>query len=97
MKTSKLFDQLVAKSWWTILFVLICLFTYDLSSRKKLQTQRSLQEKLATLEESVHHAKKEQLLMQQQIAAQDDPDWIELMLMRKLGLVPENQTKILFK
>jgi len=30
------------------------------------------------------------------IASQDDPEWIELVLKEKLGLVPEGETKVIF-
>lgn len=96
MKSSKLFDQLVAKSWWTILFILICLFTYDLASRKKVRIEKNLQAKLSQLEISITQAEQKQLSLQEQIDAQNDTDWIELTLMRKLGLVPENQQKVTF-
>lgn len=80
-----------------VLFVLLCLFTYDLTSRKKVAIEKSLQAKLDVLKESVLHAKNEQLLLDEQIVAQNDPSWIELTLMRKLGLVPENQKIVFFK
>ena len=31
-----------------------------------------------------------------QINSQNDPAWIELMLMKEMGLVPEGQTKVFF-
>lgn len=32
-----------------------------------------------------------------QINSQSDPEWIELTLMKGLGLVPEDQVKVVFK
>jgi hypothetical protein len=34
--------------------------------------------------------------LQREIASQDDESWIELVLMQKLGLVPEGQIKVHF-
>jgi hypothetical protein len=46
-------------------------------------------------EKRVASEKRTRLLMQ--IHSQSDPAWIELTLMRVLGTVPENQTKVYFK
>ena len=97
MKHSKLFDQVIGKSWWTILFILICLLTYDLDMRKKMRIETGLKKRLEVLEASISKAKVVQKDMNEQIANSNDRDSIELTLMRKLGLVPENQTKVVFK
>lgn len=50
--------------------------------------------------EQVLLAEEEARLLQEdllrEIASQNDPSWIELVLMDKLGLVPEGQTKVHF-
>lgn len=92
-------DKLIAicKEWsmtaaWT-LFCVICL-EYALQAReneyKELQSERiSLQ--LQRDQAVLLHAS-----LQQEINSQTDPAWIELVLMKKLGLVPEGQKKIIF-
>lgn len=84
------------KSWWTILFFLLSYFAYDRASYYKNQEECKLREKLHFIEQE----KKQALVLQEdlklQIASQEDEAFIELVLMRKLGLVPEGQTKVHF-
>lgn len=95
-KRSRLFEELVLKSWWTILFFLICFCAYDQAAKSREREE----EKLRTKYHQLTQAKGEALVLQEElkreIASQTDESWIELVLMRKLGLVPEGQTKVHF-
>ncbi|MEZ5315758.1 MAG: hypothetical protein R3E91_06110 [Chlamydiales bacterium] len=93
---SRLFDEMVFKSWWVILFFFLCYFTYDQAVQHKALEEKKLLKKLQSLEE-----KKEKLLVKQedlklQITSQKDDSFIELTLMKCIGLVPEGQTKVHF-
>lgn len=95
-RKSKLFEELLLKSWWVILCFLICFFTYDQAVKQKEREELKLRSRL---EELVLSKEKEILLnkaLQEEIASRDDPCWIELRLKEKLGLVPEGQTKVIF-
>lgn len=46
------------------------------------------------LEKKIALEKQEDLLLQ--INSQSDPGWVELLLMKGLGVVPEGQTKVYF-
>lgn len=95
-KRSLLFEESIRKSWWVILLLLICLFAYDRAVTQKQLEEEHFRKKL----EEIHLATKQALETQeelcQQIESQNDPAWIELTLMKRLGLVPEGKTKILF-
>jgi len=93
---SRLFEQIILKSWWTILFFLLCYFAYDQAVHRKTREENKLREKLhfLGLEKERALAKQEDLKLQ--IASQEDEGFIELTLMRRLGLVPEGQTKVHF-
>ncbi len=93
---SRLFEELLQKSWWVILFFLICLFAYDHAMKKRHQEETQLKKKLEDIryEKSIAMEKQEELKLQ--IASQTDPAWIEMTLMKGLGLVPEGQKKVLF-
>ncbi len=84
------------KSWWVILFMLICYMGYEQSLCKGQYDYLLLEKRLKELQLE----KKRELAIQEdlilQINSQSDPDWIELTLMRVLGLVPKNQTKVYF-
>lgn len=65
--------------------------------QKKALVAKALQEQLNRLNEQ-----KEQLLVEHedlvlQIQSQSDPAWIQLTLMKGLGLVPDGQMKIFFQ
>lgn len=51
-------------------------------------------EQLAQQKAAAVLVREEQLL---QIQSQKDPRWIEMVLMRKLGLVPDNTLKVYFQ
>ena len=93
---SKLFDELIIKSWWAILFFLICFLAYDQAVKRRVREENTLRQRLheRTLSKQVAIATQEELKLE--IASQPDESWIELTLMQKLGLVPEGQTKVYF-
>ena len=82
--------------WWVVCFCFIATSVYlHFGQEKKGQVaelSRRLQEmnkqKLLDLQE------KESLCLQ--IESQNDPSWIEMILMRDLGVVPEGWLKVYF-
>ncbi len=94
-KRSRLFEELILKSWWTIVFFLITLFAFDQASARRSREEILLRDKVASLTQKKHKAIELQDELEQIIASQNDPAWIELVLMKELGLVPEGNTKIL--
>lgn len=96
-KRSRLFKELVVKSWWTILFLLISLFAYDEATKRRVREEQTLQSKLQNLLLANQEALALQEELKREIASEQDSCWIELVLMEKLGLVPEGQTKVHFK
>jgi hypothetical protein len=84
-------------SWWVFVFLIFCSALYMQGIN---QVDKEYQKLLRTSLEL--HSKKTCLLEMQddlslQIASQDDYDWIELTLMRKLSVTPEKARKIYFK
>lgn len=95
-RNTNLYDAIILKSWWVILFFLLCTFAYDKAMRHKKLEENKLREKLFQLEEQYKSALEKQEDLRLQIASFDDEAFIELTLMRRLGLVPEGQTKVHF-
>lgn len=93
----RLFSEGITKSWWVILFLLICALVYEPHFLHLKESEALLQKKLLELKSDKEIALQLQEELQLKINSQDDHDWIEMTLMRKLGLVPEGQVKILFK
>ena len=85
------------KSWWVVLFcVAVGLIHFHFMKEKKSalyllnsRLEEMEQEKWAALQ------KREELLLC--IGSQNDPAWIEMLLMRDLGVVPEGFLKVHFK
>lgn len=84
------------KYWWVIAFCLLSYITYD-------QVMKSRGRDLAEVEHQIHLLQGEkQLVMNEKedlllkINSQSDPAWIELMLMKELGVVPDGHLKVHF-
>ncbi len=86
----------IHQSWWVLLFSAACSLVYFNSVGKKNEVIASLDRHLGALKEEKTSLlqEKEDLLLQ--INSQSDPAWIQLTLMKGLGLVPEGQLKVYF-
>lgn len=95
-KINRVFEQLFLQSWWAILFGLISFMLFEQGMKTRDFEYAKLQEQFIDLERQ----KKEALALQDklmlEINSQSDPAWVELMLMKGLGLVPEGQIKVFF-
>lgn len=93
---SRLFEEIILKSWWVIVFFFICFFAYEQATNRKDQEVKLLQSKLTDLQKNIADTLhlKEYLLLQ--MASREDPEWIEMILIEELGLVPEGHTKVIF-
>ncbi len=93
---SKMLNTLLSW-WWVACFILLCLISYIYASKKKSDLHDYLSKRTAILMEIKDKAlvEKEDLLLQ--INSQSDPLWVQMALMKGLGLVPEGQRKIHFK
>lgn len=93
--------ELIAKfflrSWWTILILLLCFGFYEHEHKKRQEISSILTAQKNELQNKKINALERHDSLLMQINSQTDPAWIELVLMKKLGLVPEGQTKIFFK
>jgi hypothetical protein len=87
---------IVRQLWWVVLFISICSLVYSHAANKKDEIIASLDEHLGqlTIEKAGLLQENQDLLLQ--INSQSDPAWIQLTLMKGLGLVPEGQKKVYF-
>lgn len=85
------------RSWWMFLFLGLCYLFYSHGIDKKKKAFSEFKQRLSDLEleKQVALAEREDLLLQ--INSQSDPAWIQLMLMKGLGVVPEGQQKVYFE
>lgn len=94
MKASYL---IFVRSWWVIAFLLLCLLFYEKGLEKRNLQYRQLDEQLKVLQLEKAQALTRQQNLQLQINSQSDFYWVELTLMKGLGLSPEDQQKVFFE
>lgn len=82
---------------FVIAFTCIAATLYWQGMREKQAVYQDLQSRIGTVKEEVCFASAEREELLRQIQSQSDPEWIELVLMKRLGLVPEGQTKVYFE
>ena len=92
-----IFKRQLQHGWWVILFALICAGIYERALDNQIGMYQSLQNKLSELETEKKDALVLQSRLLQQINSHSDHDWIELTLMKGLGLCPEDQIKVFYR
>lgn len=91
------FTSWFLRSWWVIAFCIFATATYTYAIRNRNTAISELEFRLSEMEKEkrLAYAEKEELALR--IASQSDPSWIELVLLRELGVVPEGFLKVHFK
>lgn len=89
--------SLLQRSWWVFLFLGILSLFYLHGMHKKQQAYVELKGRLKELEKerAIALANQEDLLLQ--IRSQSDPAWVEMTLVKNLGVVPDGQVKVYFQ
>lgn len=82
---------------WVVLFLVVAALFYVQGMQTKEAEYLRLQEKITVLEAQLNKVIAEKEELELEIKSEDDPKWIELMLKKNLGLVPEGETKVYFK
>ncbi len=86
-----------AHSWWVVAFCSISCFVYFQSLKEKNAAVRELAFRLQEMEKEKILAFQEKEELHLRIASQNDSGWIETILMRDLGVVPEGYLKVHFR
>jgi len=82
---------------WLVLFVLFVFGVYEQASCKVVRATRKLEAKATHIREALAKAEETHDGLERARASQSDPAYIELCLIKGLGLVPEGYTKIYFE
>jgi hypothetical protein len=92
-----MFNGFVVRFWWVFLFLVICFVVYDNNIKEKNKEIQIMKNRLKelSLEKELTLEEKEELLSK--INSQSDPSWIEMVLIKELGVVPDGQLKVHFK
>ena len=82
--------------WWVVLFLVICFGMYAHAAHKKRKVIVALESRLQQLNSEKQYLLQEREELLLNIQSQSDPAWVELTLMKGLGLVPEGKVKVYF-
>jgi hypothetical protein len=90
------FHCVFIRSWWVMAFVIACGIIYEQGIKVHDHLYQQFMEQANALEDEKQAALRHQQNLQLQINSQSDLAWVELTLMKGLGLVPEGQQKVYF-
>lgn len=88
--------QFIVKSWWVVALAILSLGLYEQGAKALQKEINTFQSEANYLYEKIKLAKIVQEELKLQIMSQSDPAWIELVLIKSLGLVPESYKKIYY-
>ncbi|MDB6082056.1 MAG: putative rane protein [Chlamydiia bacterium] len=83
--------------WWVLAFAILTFGLYEQASAKLLRATSRLETRTQELQEAIFQEESELEELKLQVGSQNDPTWIELALIKGLGLIPEGYTKIYFE
>ncbi|HPE84934.1 MAG TPA: hypothetical protein PLO43_01995 [Chlamydiales bacterium] len=89
-------SSVFSKWWWVVAFLSICYLLYLQSVKEKRVLISSLEERIETLEQEKEAFVQEQEELSLRIDSEQDPAYVEMTLMKELGVVPEGQEKVIF-
>ena len=87
--------KILKKIIFIFTIALFCFGFYYLLEKKKMEIL-VLNKKVKLLEVKMQQKLDEKKEMEAKINSQSDPEWIELVLMKKMGVVPEGKVKVQF-
>ena len=85
------------KSWWVLVFCLVSAVCYLQAAGSKRALIHDLQTKVTELRVEKDRALKLREELELKIGSNADPAWIELVLLREVGVVPEGYLKVHFR
>lgn len=89
-------SSLLVKNGGVLLFLAACGLIYFNAVRKKNELISVLNERRSELVGEIAQLKQERDDLTLQVNSQSDPAWIQLTMMKGLGVVPEGQLKVYF-
>ncbi len=90
------FGKTFFQTCWTVFFLVVCSGIYMQKSRGRDAAISELSFRLQETEKMRAIAIQEREDLQLRLQSQSDPAWIEMVLMRDLGVVPEGWIKVQF-
>jgi hypothetical protein len=95
-RIASFFEAYLLPFWWVIFILMLCTLFYESSLEKINLEYANRHHQYLELQNEQHKALAIQEDFLLQINSQSDQDWVELTLMKVLGLVPDEQVKVFF-
>jgi hypothetical protein len=92
-----IYSKAFSSTKWLIAIFVVCGTLYLHALRQKDLAYHQTLNQLSALEEEKQEALLQQEELRAQIESQSDPAFVEMVLKRNLGLVPEGQVKVYFR
>lgn len=89
-------EKTLLRWWWVILFVLGCFAVWERERFASNQAIDALTEQESMISNQIQKAEALQADLKAQIAAKDDPAWIEQVLIERTGAIPSGTKKVIF-
>ena len=84
------------RSWWVIVFSTLSIAFYFQAAHGRTTIFSDLSLRMQEMESDKLALSQEQDDLDLQLQSETDPAWIEMLLMKELGVVPEGWTKVHF-
>jgi len=84
------------RSWWAIVFSTLSIAFYFQAAHGRTTIFSDLSLRMQEMESDKLALSQEQDDLDLQLQSETDPAWIEMLLMKELGVVPEGWTKVHF-
>ncbi|HSX12781.1 MAG TPA: hypothetical protein VLF61_04745 [Rhabdochlamydiaceae bacterium] len=97
LSKNRFFSNFLRRWGWVFLFTFLCWGLYAKGMQKKKEIFLQLDTKIKQMELQRLTAMQKREDLRLQIESQTDPAWIEMLLKKKLGVVPEGQIKVYFE
>jgi hypothetical protein len=91
------YHSICFRSWWVVVFSAISLAFYFQAAHSRAIAMSELSGRLQEMETAKQMAAEQQEELTSQLVSQTDPAWIEMVLMKELGMVPDGWVKIHFQ
>lgn len=83
--------------WWAVTFSLLVGLVYGHGMQSRNFELQEAMGRLAAVESETKAAMEEKENLALRLSSESDPAWIELVLLRQMGVVPEGFLKVHFK
>ncbi|MBF8262596.1 MAG: hypothetical protein HW387_261 [Parachlamydiales bacterium] len=94
---SSIMRKLFVHSWWAVVFSTLCIAFYFQAAHSRSTVLFDLSSRMQDMEQEKLIVAQEQDELNLRLQSESDPAWIEMTLMKELGVVPEGWTKVHFQ